>query len=275
MTEEVKGKALTLPTSLSGASGQIGGDGCDERLKNEVRVGGVRVDLDQGAKHVLYLARRVDIVGAKAKEWILRGGVVAVKQMGPCSLVLVLENWGGQGRGWNEETTWGLAYPFPVNGEKAKLKIARKSGYVEVLVAMSGHKLGGGYPTHTRLPVNLIKTPSGTLVLSVWNVHRVNLDELPCLDVFDDTKLDTYGRRPLRRGHHRNSLEFLPSHLTFSLSERERAIRNLDFKSYNGVDVFIDLKDSIATMFKRLTGDKLIPAIRANIEKKFLFSWQA
>ncbi|CAL1701832.1 unnamed protein product [Somion occarium] len=77
-----------------------------------------------------------------------------------------------------------VAYPFPIQGAQAKLRIARKSHYVEIVVSPAGPSVPGGMAMN-RFPV--VRNGGNTVA---WNMHRVNMDRLPLLDISQTEQLD-------------------------------------------------------------------------------------
>ncbi|TDL18060.1 hypothetical protein BD410DRAFT_753746 [Rickenella mellea] len=93
-----------------------------------------------------------------------------------------------------------LIYPFPVDGGQAKLRIARKSGWIEVVAPLSGPRISGGYFIKN-FPTLLTQDSRPT----VWNIHRINLERLPVIST-SKTGLT----------------EWIPPHVSMALSDRER-----------------------------------------------------
>jgi hypothetical protein len=81
----------------------------------------VAVNLDNSCQTVLTLTAHADVVKAEASTAWSSGAPVTVAQISPCTMRIVC--------GVFERV---LAFPFPVDGSRSKLRIARKSLYVEV-----------------------------------------------------------------------------------------------------------------------------------------------
>ena len=81
----------------------------------------VAVNLDNSCQKVLTLTAHTDVVKAEAGTAWSSGAPVTVAQISPCTMRIVC--------GVFERV---LAFPFPVDGSRSKLRIARKSSYVEV-----------------------------------------------------------------------------------------------------------------------------------------------
>lgn len=121
-----------------------------------------------------------------------------------------------------------LVYPFPVDGSRAKTKIARKSSWIEVAVPVSTALSPGGYDLN-RFPVVL-----GKYHPSVWGMSRVNIQQQPIIKVSGD-------------------FDWLYTHMGITLSAEERAVNALNSSSRppNGL---IDLKESLNILFQSFVG---------------------
>ena len=81
----------------------------------------ITVNLDKPCKKVETLTARVDLVGDNLKQELLGGAAVIAAQVSPCTMLLKF--------GTTEQS---LIFPFPINGTEARVRIARKSSYIEV-----------------------------------------------------------------------------------------------------------------------------------------------
>lgn len=79
------------------------------------------VDTKRGDRCVSSLSVRFDVGSAAEQESLLKGAAVSATQIASCTLELVI----GQYR-------HPITYPYPIQGNSHKLRIARKSHYVEV-----------------------------------------------------------------------------------------------------------------------------------------------
>ncbi|EIW80760.1 hypothetical protein CONPUDRAFT_166180 [Coniophora puteana RWD-64-598 SS2] len=121
----------------------------------------VKIVMDDKHEKVETMSVRVDVVGADAREALAGGAAVQMALASGCAVRVL---WGGH--------THVHAFPLPVDIEKAKLRVARRSSYIEVVapVATVMH-------THNMLfPIFL--TPHGP---ALWNMPRIALDKLPLL----------------------------------------------------------------------------------------------
>ncbi|KAH0829190.1 hypothetical protein J3R83DRAFT_2738 [Lanmaoa asiatica] len=125
-----------------------------------------------------------------------------------------------------------IYFPLPVDATNARLRVARKSMYIEVIapLAMSMHVqnehsiakrfftvLDGGVPTS-------------------WNVHRVNLDRCP----------------PFKASQNPGASTWLVPHVSLMFSHRERAVR--EKRSPIDKDTFVNLKDSLHSLLLSAAG---------------------
>ncbi|KAL1694470.1 hypothetical protein GGG16DRAFT_47111 [Schizophyllum commune] len=119
---------------------------------------------------ISHIAVKVNLVSDVGKAALQEGGA-ATGELSPCTVQLVI----GSDRKI-EET---VAFPFPVIGRDAKLRVARKSGYVEVIapVAKEDPANGdGGYDkTHRTPTIFTNRAPYA------WAVTYVDLDKQPKL----------------------------------------------------------------------------------------------
>lgn len=86
-----------------------------------VSIGPVSVGLDASGQHISTLTIRMDIVSKDLKIKIAGGAEVTTAQATPCTIDVKIGAF-----------KYPLAFPFPIDGTRAKLRIARKSSYVEV-----------------------------------------------------------------------------------------------------------------------------------------------
>ncbi|KAJ7200073.1 hypothetical protein B0H12DRAFT_1206536 [Mycena haematopus] len=106
-------------------------------------------------------------------------------------------------------------FPFPVAGAQHRLRLARTSLWIEIIVPLRSSFPQGG--------VNMDPFPIAIHDLVPWSIHRLNLDRLPVLDL-KARKLDNW----------------LNVHVGGAFSEREVTV-----KKNKGVDTMMFVKDSI------------------------------
>jgi hypothetical protein len=141
-----------------------------------------------------------------------------------------------------------LVFPFPIDGSRSKMRVARKSGWIEVcfcqllsksnmlrtvqvVTPISGLATLGGFSI-TKFPVLL--APGGHPI--VWNIHRVQLQRQPAVNM----------------ARLRNQEHWLNPQLALSLSDRERALLSQrdSAKPWSVPGhVLVQLKDSLHHIF--------------------------
>lgn len=86
-----------------------------------VSISPVSVGLDAPGQHISTLTIRMDITNKDLKIELARGAEVTTVQTTPCTIDIKIGTFKRP-----------LVFPFPIDGTRAKLRIARKSSYVEV-----------------------------------------------------------------------------------------------------------------------------------------------
>ena len=81
----------------------------------------VRVELDSAGKQVTSLTAKLEITNAACQTAFARGAMPNISQCSPCAIQVVLG-----------DHTQTLVYPVPIVGSQRKLRLARKSSYIEV-----------------------------------------------------------------------------------------------------------------------------------------------
>ncbi|KAG9109090.1 hypothetical protein FRC07_008367 [Ceratobasidium sp. 392] len=144
----------------------------------------------EGQQGVTSYNARVEIDSVIEQRALLNGAIVKVTQISPCTMRLYVGDY-----------THVISYPYPVLGTPNKLRVARKSHYIEVIVSIAQPLGSGGYALD-RTPVlhRAGYTP--------WNIHHINLDRMPILNTEDVIK----------------KLPWLPCLTALQLSDQERAM---------------------------------------------------
>ncbi|KAF8597029.1 hypothetical protein BDV93DRAFT_569974 [Ceratobasidium sp. AG-I] len=170
--------------------------------------------------YITSLSAHLKIQSALEQESLLKGEAVSAAQISPCSMKISI------GRYQHV-----ITFPYPIHGTQNKLRIARKSHYVEVVVPASKPLDSSGYFLQS-FPI-LRQT-----AYSPWNVHCINLERMPMLDLQYPKKLD-----------------WLNSHSALQLSDRERAMHDSDSKSKAAPEnVFLNIKESIHALVMHCSG---------------------
>ncbi|KAJ1303001.1 hypothetical protein OPQ81_011203 [Rhizoctonia solani] len=166
------------------------------------------------------LSIRLDVTAKDEQKTLQNGAQVSASQVSACTMVLKI--------GAHSHI---LSYPYPIHGKNNKLRVARKSCYIEVIVPLSTPNDYSGY----FLNVSPIINPGA---YTTWNLHHINLDRLPTLDVKDSGKVD-----------------WLNALTALQLSERERAIRNGDaVQKHAAINALVNVKDSIHAITMNASG---------------------
>ena len=167
----------------------------------------------------------------------LFGSTVQAVQVSPCAMRVTLN-----------KVSNDLIYPFPIDGQRSKLRIARKSGWIEVglflvspvrtlfnvpqvVVPLSAPHGSGGFAT-SNFPILLSQDRPPT----AWNMHRLNLERLPTLHL---EKTGNPG--------------WICPHVSMAMSDRERDIREQAESSRKSLpqDVLVQIKDTLHSLFMR------------------------
>ncbi|KAF8595856.1 hypothetical protein BDV93DRAFT_455988, partial [Ceratobasidium sp. AG-I] len=121
-----------------------------------------------------------------------------------------------------------VAYPYPIQGLSSRIRIARKSHYIEVIVPI-GNPIGTGGYSLNHFPILQHNA------YSPWSLHHTNLARMPMLDISPGKRFD-----------------WLLTHCVFQLSDRERAVG--ESVKNNPENVLINLKESMHTMVTHYAG---------------------
>ncbi|KAG1817973.1 uncharacterized protein BJ212DRAFT_1298847 [Suillus subaureus] len=172
------------------------------------------VTLDEECKTPLSFTIRVDIVESEMKASLTGGATPIVNQVSMHSIAIVLG-----------DKSLKFPFPLPVDAKNAKLRIARKSLYIEIVLPL---KLVLGETDSDMFPV----IPHGG-DLALWNMYRVNLDQ--CIPFSIANK---------------KALGWVNPHASLMMSDRERRIpRGLTTGS-----TLLDIKRSLHFIFGQASG---------------------
>ncbi|KAL1747689.1 hypothetical protein HDZ31DRAFT_31395 [Schizophyllum fasciatum] len=177
----------------------------------------------EGTESASHISVRVDFTSADARAALApKSAVVAAQQHSPCTVRLIV--------GDGEKVSDVVAFPFPIDARDARVRVARKSGYVEVRTRSNPAHPHGGYNLN-RMPV--VMSHGRT---HAWNLSYVNLDMLPAL--------------PLEKSDTKQIENWLSPLLTFTFSDRQLALQRSKDKS----DTFVNLKSSISVLASFASG---------------------
>ncbi|THV01240.1 hypothetical protein K435DRAFT_718186 [Dendrothele bispora CBS 962.96] len=143
------------PVSGSGLKTQIGQ--CED----------IAIGLDEDCELVASLTRKVLVKGEEPKRLFAdRKTSVSATQLSPCVMRIAIQDY-----------VQDIAYPFPVIGSEYRLRLARTSLYIEVIVPPFGPMKPEG------MKLNLFPTVGLEGHFTPWNIHRVNLSRSPVIDI--------------------------------------------------------------------------------------------
>ncbi|TFK74159.1 hypothetical protein BDN72DRAFT_813396 [Pluteus cervinus] len=183
----------------------------------------VKVNEDRLTK-VSTLTIRSNVEDPKAKASLSSGAQLQIAPIGPCTMRVTYPDYQND-----------ISFPFPIDGERARLRIARKSSYLEVVVPLSGNQIAGGYNIN-QFPVI---SAAQERALVVWNLHRLHLPRLPALHLTNQSKVE----------------KWLYGHLALMFSDRERDIRERMVEDGEGGNVLVSIKDSLYSIL-RISADR-------------------
>ncbi|KAJ2919413.1 hypothetical protein MD484_g1063, partial [Candolleomyces efflorescens] len=175
--------------------------------------------LDEDCEQVASLGVRIEVTDERSKRlFSVERGKVTVEQLSACVLRVTL---GGR--------VQDIAFPFPVVGSQHHLRLARTSGYIEVVVPPFNSQRADGMKLN---PYPIIRHGSAMIP---WSFHRLSLPSLPIVD------------RSSRVLQHLCS--WLNPHICTMFSTRERAARK-----HGQHDMIMFVKDTILSVFTDATG---------------------
>ena len=180
------------------------------------------VDVDNGS--VKAFCGRLDIRLDDLKETLRSGAEVTKHQSSARNITIAIGA---------DSLKHQLHFPTPVLEARAKLRIARKSSYVEVIAPVATFLDQDSFPDFV-YPLFLDQSPPVS-----WAVPYLDLIGLPVLD--------------LKR---KKDLEWLNLHTTFMFSARERIMRETEQTGNDGLrtNVRLNYKESLFTMFMSVSG---------------------
>ncbi|KAI9808336.1 MAG: hypothetical protein M1826_004349 [Phylliscum demangeonii] len=124
-----------------------------------------------------------------------------------------------------------LLYPFPVDGSAAKLRVARKSSWVEVSVRLApAQSAGAGGYSPNPFPVVLEDSHP-----NVWGLSRVDITRQPTIKIAG------------------NKLQWVISQMGLTLSVGEDTLL-LQPSSTRPLNALLDLKESLSVLFQAFVG---------------------
>ncbi|KIN92918.1 hypothetical protein M404DRAFT_91962, partial [Pisolithus tinctorius Marx 270] len=185
----------------------------------------IHVEMDKSNTRIQTLTAHVDIVNS-AEQAALEGGyAITAVQLSPDKAKLQVG-----------EYQRIVSFPLPVDIADAKLRVARKSKYVEVIAPMvlaldvkGERNITGGF-----------RTTFDSGVPTLWGMHRVNLDRCPSFELSQS----------------QNAFDWFNAHTLHMFSEREHTSRVQGALLGRIPDTITSLKETLRTLFRLATGLK-------------------
>ena len=218
------------PISSSGVSKS------DEEISGPGFVGSIaRISC---ANNRLEATARIHFTGKHKNELAAIGTPVESFQSSPCTFGISVGK-------FQAETI----IPFPFDRNLSRIRIARKSGWIEVIVPFTMNPTNSSF-NFPMFPIR--KKKSGNYY--AWNLPRLTTNLLPRLNL--DTK---------------NDLTWINTNVSGSHSLRERTIREKYLKGITTGDDLVDLKTNIFTLFTVSSGTARSPNGEITGPKRLFF----
>ncbi|TFK33596.1 hypothetical protein BDQ12DRAFT_766428 [Crucibulum laeve] len=190
------------------------------------------VELDEQCELITALVAHMSVTDEDSLHLFSSEGSKVVPEITQISPCIIRVNLGGR--------IQDVAFPFPVIGSAHRLRLARKSQYIEVIVPPSRSLKPDG------MKINPYPVINAKGHLYPWSIHRVNLSTSPILDVKKAGKLDQW---------------FKP-HVGSMMSNRERSLRK---KQQDDPLMFV--KDTLNSIFSYASGLQ-----SGSVQRVFLFT---
>ncbi|KAF8141264.1 hypothetical protein EV363DRAFT_1391738 [Boletus edulis] len=179
------------------------------------------VQMNESCTAIHSFVARIDITDPAGQSSLAAGSSVRLEQVQPHGARLCIDKY-----------TEKIYFPLPVDVANSKLRVARKSMYVEIIAPLARsmriqNECGAAKRFFTVLDDG---------VPTSGDVRSVNLDRCP----------------PFKPSKSLGTLEWLVPHVSLMFSNRERIVR--EKKSTSPQDTFVDLKDSLHTLLLSAAG---------------------
>ncbi|KIJ15484.1 hypothetical protein PAXINDRAFT_162991 [Paxillus involutus ATCC 200175] len=186
-----------------------------------VQGGAVSVQMDESCSKMRLFTVRVDVTDPAGQASLAAGSAVSVAQVSAHETRLCIAKY--------EKI---IGFPLPVDAANAKLRIARKSMYIEVIIPPS-------LSTDVKSEHTIEKKFSPVLEAGLpvlRNVHRINLDRCP----------------PFKLSRNPGAFNWFVPHVSLMFSNRERVIRGKQSPTVK--DTLVNLKDTLHTLLLSVAG---------------------
>lgn len=180
------------------------------------------VNIDNGV--IEAFCGRLDLISDDLKETLRSGAEVKKQQLSARDITIAFGA---------DSLKHQLHFPTPVVEARAKLRIARKSSYVELIAPVATFLDQDPFPDFV-YPLFLDQSPPVS-----WAMPYLDLTGLPILDL-----------------NKKKDLQWLNLHTTFMFSARERKLRETEQTKDDGLhtNVRLNYKESLFTMFMSFSG---------------------
>ncbi|KAJ1303000.1 hypothetical protein OPQ81_011202 [Rhizoctonia solani] len=176
---------------------------------------------EKSGQSVTSLFVRFTVQAPQERLTLSRGAKIEARQIAPCTMELKIGSY-----------THPLLYCYPIQGKDSRVRIARKSGYIEVIAPISAPSDPSGYFMN---PFPVLSKDAYT----PWNIYNINLNRSPLLDTRDTSKLYW--------------VEHLCNH---QLSAPEKSIRDgSEVTKQQAIHARINFKSSIHSLAKHYVGE--------------------
>lgn len=157
-------------------------------------------EIEESTGKIAAITGRANITSDEGKRYLQDKLPIALQQTSPFTIDVVFGE---------RALVQTITYRVPVTQENSRSRVARKSGYVEVIAKLAEPGVSGIleeyiFPTVT---TDLSVSP-GNVVPATLNIPHLSLDTLPIIDVAE-----------------KKSIRFLDSLASFTFSDRERHLR--------------------------------------------------
>ncbi|KAI2641188.1 hypothetical protein GGS21DRAFT_361491 [Xylaria nigripes] len=178
--------------------------------------------VEKQSGHIVSFTGRLDLTGDEYKSALKDGCEVHKSAVSPCEVAIRL----------GQTTPLILCFPIFVVEASQRVRIARKSSYIEVIAKVAGPSGWVEYP-HYMYPIHLQRGKPVN-----WNVPYLDLRTCPIVDI-----------------KHRNKMGWLTHHLSLMMSARERNLRESGKDSCSvGETARLVFKESLYWLFHHFSG---------------------
>ncbi|KAF9527998.1 hypothetical protein CPB83DRAFT_894716 [Crepidotus variabilis] len=180
----------------------------------------VTLGFDALSKRVTTLTMRDDLVDPREAASLRDGAEVQTHQASDCGILVTF-------KGYRRI----FSFPYPVQGNACKTRIARKSSYIEVICPIRHN-----FSDSKDLSLNLFPIYRRQQSLNLLNIHYLNLKVLPTL----------------RLQVPKTKLQWISTHFGMTFSDNERALNQQGDPIAKGT--LVNLKETVLALFLSYAG---------------------